>query len=720
MKSMFTTFKKSNAAKVGSAYVVVAWIVLQLIEVVLPTFEAPTWIGQTIIFVLVLGFPITLILAWASQPKLELEVNGNSPQESSQVNGLLIRRLILFGGPSAAVAGLLTFILFPPNLERETEASNNLTNASLTLSTDPYNPQTRPVRSSLVLGQTRSRAIGLRSELALSDDGSRLVFNSYGETGGINMNLLELDSLTPVIVQDVKLSYDFGYCNCGGPSFSPDGEWILYVEDSYLKRVRAEGSTPQQISENQSTFGAHWTEDGEIIYTDFLDGKLYSMSAAGRSLQLLEGQLDSRLTHSFPFPIDDTGSILYTAHPPESVSLGDTYLLNSNDNSSSLLIEDSFNARYAPSGHVVFVRNGSIWAVPFDKESLIVTGEEVPIISGIETWADRGVSNFDFSNYGRLVYLPGEEVNASGRVLESDLVWLNRDGTRESIDVLRQPFSWPQISPNGEYLALTVHDSDRGNSDIWVYDFALKTLGKRTFSGNASRAIWNRDSSRIFFRTASSAGVANGIWSVATNGAGSPEIVVQDGVVPLSFSLDNSTLIYGKGLGTNRNIYSMQLGSEAPSEPLLPGSTNISNAQISPDGNWISYVSLETGINQVYVRPYPKIELGKWQVSLDGGREPTWSSDNKFLYFVFGDNLFEIANLSRDIEEFSAGLPQIVGDLSGKQGNLQRNYDVHPTEGKVLFMQTPERGGVLNTEITSLVMVENWFEELKRLAPSNQ
>ena len=170
MKSMFTTFKKSNAAKVGSAYVVVAWIVLQLIEVVLPTFEAPTWIGQTIIFVLVLGFPITLILAWASQPKLELEVNGNSPQESSQVNGLLIRRLILFGGPSAAVAGLLTFILFPPNLERETEASNNLTNASLTLSTDPYNPQTRPVRSSLLLGQTRSRAIGLRSELALSDD----------------------------------------------------------------------------------------------------------------------------------------------------------------------------------------------------------------------------------------------------------------------------------------------------------------------------------------------------------------------------------------------------------------------------------------------------------------------------------------------------------------------------------------------------------------------
>ena len=187
MKSMFTTFKKSNVAKVGSAYVVVAWIVLQLIEVVLPTFEAPTWIGQTIIFVLVLGFPIALILAWASQPKLELEVNGNSPQGSSQVNVPLVRRLVLFGGPSAAVAGLLAFVLFPSNLERETEVSRNLPNASLTLSTDPYNPQTRPVRSSLLLGQTRSRAIGLRSELALSDDGSRLVFNSYGETGGINM-----------------------------------------------------------------------------------------------------------------------------------------------------------------------------------------------------------------------------------------------------------------------------------------------------------------------------------------------------------------------------------------------------------------------------------------------------------------------------------------------------------------------------------------------------
>ncbi|SVD83025.1 uncharacterized protein METZ01_LOCUS435879, partial [marine metagenome] len=253
-----------------------------------------------------------------------------------------------------------------------------------------YDPETSPVRSSLILGQTRSRRIGMRTELGLSKDGGRLAFNSYGETGGININLLELDSLDPVLVQDVNLSYDLGYFNCGGPSFSPDGEWILYVENSLLHRVRAGGSVPQEISDIESTFGAYWAEDNSIIYTNFRDGLLYKMTSAGRSPQLVEGQFSSNLIHSFPYPINSDGALIYTVHPNESVSLGDIYLLDASEGESTLLLEDGFNARYAPSGHIVFIRDGSLWAVPFDKDLLRIVGEEVPVVTGIETWADRG------------------------------------------------------------------------------------------------------------------------------------------------------------------------------------------------------------------------------------------------------------------------------------------------------------------------------------------
>tara|TARA_E500000331_G_scaffold7783_1_gene7505 strand:- start:2528 stop:4696 length:2169 start_codon:yes stop_codon:yes gene_type:complete len=716
MNEIFSKFKKSNVAKAGSAYVLVAWALIELSANVLPTFNAPDWVAQSILFILLLGFPITVVVAWAAQTGTSQEAESTEPNLSSFFKDNLFKRLIFVGGPSAAIAGVLTLYVFPTTNQSDIENITFIENPSLSAEIS-LDPRSRPVRSSLILGETRSRRIGLRTEMALSDDGSRLVFNSYGETGGINMNLLELDSLNPALVQDVNLSYDIGYCNCGGPSFSPDGEWIMYVENSFLQRVRSEGSAPQRISEVESTFGAHWAKDNSIIYTDFNDGMLYSMTSAGRSPELIEGQNESSMMHSFPHKVGISGAIIYTVHPPENVSIGDIYLLDPNTSTSNLLIEDAFNARYASSGHIVFIRDGSIWAVPFDNKSLRIIGEEVPVVTGIETWAARGISNYDFSDYGRLVYLPGEQVSGTGRIVESNLIWLHKSGLEEPIDVVPQPFSWPQISPDGNLLAVTIDEPGRNNSDIWIYDFERKTLGKRTFSGSASLALWSRDGGRLFFRTTDSSGVANGIWAIPTNGTGSPELVTRNGATPFSTSSDDTSLIFSRGQGPDRGTYAIELKDESSAESLILDSNNISNVRISPNGDWVSYVSIESGISQIYVQPYPEVESGKWQVSTDGGSGPTWSSDSRYLYYIFADQLFEVANLSEGSIEFSAGLPQIIGELSQRNGNRARNYDAHPTDEKFLFMQVPEGDGMLNSDIVSLVMVENWFEDLKRLAP---
>tara|TARA_B110000116_G_C16782287_1_gene559024 strand:+ start:145 stop:2325 length:2181 start_codon:yes stop_codon:yes gene_type:complete len=720
MRSLISKFKGSNVAKVGSAYVIVAWVVIQLIDSVLPTFEAPNWVGQSLIFILLLGFPITLVIAWASESVASNDSDMSVSEPSRYLTSQLTRRLIFVGGPSAAVAGILAFLVFPFNPESEPDVNNIVASSTYSAPLEYiYGPETKPVRSSLILGQTRSRRIGMRTELGLSNDGSRLVFNSYGESGGININILELDSLDPILVQDVNLSYDLGYCNCGGPSFSPDGEWILYVENSLLHRVRSEGSAPQEISDIESTFGAHWVDGNTILYTNFRDGKLYRMTSAGRSPELVQGQIDLGLVHSFPYQINSDGALIYTIHPNESVSLGNIYLLDPAIGQSTLLIEDAFNAKYATSGHIVFVRDGSIWAVPFDESSLKIVGEEVPMITGVETWADRGISNYDFSDYGRLVYLPGEQLTpGAARVSESNLVWINKDGTEEPIDLRPQSFSFPQISPDGNFLALTITEEGRPNSDIWVYDFLRKTLGKRTFTGVASRAIWSRDGTHLFFRTVDASGIANGIWSIPTSGTGSPELLVQEAVLPLTTSPDGLTLLYERGVGIERNVYAFSEAEEISLDPIFSNSRDITNSKISPDGKWISYVSVETGINQVYIHPYPEVDSGRWQVSINGGNEPVWRSDGKSIYFIGSeDQLLRVTNLSDSDSQFLASFPEIVVELDDVQINRTRNYDVHPFDEKFLFLRDPGTVGLLNADVVSLVMVENWFEELKRLVP---
>jgi Tol biopolymer transport system component len=196
-------------------------------------------------------------------------------------------------------------------------------------------------------------------------------------------------------------------------------------------------------------------------------------------------------------------------------------------------------------------------------------------------------------------------------------------------------------------------------------------------------------------------------------------MVLLEGSQPLSTTPDDLTLIYSRGVGANSDIFAFSEGDNVPREPIYSSTGIITNSRISPDGNWVSYVSVETGINQVYVHPYPDISSGKWQISINGGNEPIWDADSKSIYFIGAeDQLYSVTNLNSDEDQFSASLPEIVLDLENVQFNRTRNYAVHPSGDKFLFMRSPETEGLLNTDVVSLVMVENWFEELKRLAPT--
>jgi len=331
-----------------------------------------------------------------------------------------------------------------------------------------------------------------------------------------------------------------------------------------------------------------------------------------------------------------------------------------------------------------------------------------------------------------LVYLPGPEYFPNQTVL----AWIDRSGRQEEISLPAGDYSQPRISPDGEFLALTSRQAD-GSSDIWVYDFSTGSFGPRTFSGNALDPIWTADGSRLFYQKYSvmdAGGNPRGeLWVMNADGTGQAERIL-DAVVRIdSFSQSDEKLIYtsygSDGTGNRGQLNTLTFRDDVwVSAPLLHTDFNTDNATVSPDGRWIAYQSNESGTPQVYVRPYPNLDAGKWGIS-SGERanlHPVWGPNSDELLFLGIDgsqiNLMH-ADITIEGDSFSTGIVEpLLTDLK-IEFNLRapQNYFIPKVGERLLFVLSQATTDAPDMEFdqnrTELVMVENFFEELRRLAP---
>ncbi len=347
-------------------------------------------------------------------------------------------------------------------------------------------------------------------------------------------------------------------------------------------------------------------------------------------------------------------------------------------------------------------------AVPFDSQRLAVAGTGFPVVEGILQSTTTGAAQYSISATGSLVYIHGD-----AQAVQNRLVWVNRNGAEQPLAAPARPYVFPRLSPDGRRLAVTLQGQE---VQLWLYDLSRETLSRFAFEGKfTSNPVWTPDGKRIVFNS-NKEGPVNLFWQLADGTGGLERLTTSEYLhFPMSWSPDGKVLAFVEITPTTGyDIWTLGLG-DRKARPFLQTQFNESVPQFSPNGNWLAYISNETGRWEVYVQPYPS-SGGKWQISTEGGTEPVWNRNGRELFYRNGDKMMAVDIAAQP--SFTAGKPRMLfeGHYVPPPGTTP-NYDVSPDGQRFLMIKPSEAGDAAPAQIN---VVLNWFEELKRLTAAGK
>jgi eukaryotic-like serine/threonine-protein kinase len=556
---------------------------------------------------------------------------------------------------------------------------------------------------------TASEGFPLRDfpAVAISRDGTKIAYlGARGHTTQLFLRLV--DRLEPQPLP--------GSANATSPFFSPDGQWVGFFADGKLKKASVSGGEATTLCDAPINRSATWGPDSTITFAPTLFGGLMRVSAAGGSPEILTAPDVSKgeLTYRWPEILPGGKAILFviaSAQDIGSFSESRIAALRLDTREKKILHILGTYPRYSPSGHLLFERDGRVFAVPFDPDRLEVTGQPVPVLDGVKTSPSSGAADFAVSDTGSLVYLPENAYTRDGQI-----VWVDRKKQVKELAAPARHYGSPHISPDEERIAVAIPSGSSG-SDVWVYEIPHGTLTRLTFDEHSSAPIWSPDGKRIAFATTRPTGPA--ILVKPADGSGAEETLVAGEsliLVPTSWSSDGKFLAYwAVGSATGRDIWIAPLTGERKPQPFLQTKFNEMQARFSPDSRWIAYQSEESGRYEVYVQPFPG-PGGKWQISTNGGTTPVWARNGRELFYMSSGNFMSVSVTAQPT--FSASTPRIVADyppfLMGRLSNGV--YDVSADGQQILFV----RANVENGPPDEVRVVLNWTEELKHVAPTSK
>ena len=450
--------------------------------------------------------------------------------------------------------------------------------------------------------------------------------------------------------------------------------------------------------------GASWGLDDNIIFSE--RGRLLRVSASGGEPEILAAA--NGLFYSWPHVLPGGKAVLFST-TSQTFSPGNsrTEILSLQTGEQKTLMRGGSNARYASSGHILYGSQGTVRAMRFDLGRLEVTGTPIPVVEGVSTKLS-GAANFEVSDDGSLVYIPGLRTDSTAR----RLVWVHRDGLEQPVAITPADYNRVRISPDGARLAVSINE---GNRDVWIYEFARGTLSRLTTDPAIDNLpIWTPDGERVVFASRSE-GRRFSFFLKAADGTGQVEKLVTsetDGVFrPFAWSHDGNTLVLDYGAG-DIGIVSME--GDKTVQALIQSEANENSPSISPDGAWIAYSSDQTGEAEIYVERFP--ELGeRQQVSTGGGAEPLWSPNGREIYYRGGDAMIAVPVDQGPPLRLGAPTVLFEGVLHHNPfGN--RHYDISPDGTRFLMIKddaTADGSAPINIRV-----VLNWTDELERLVPA--
>jgi serine/threonine-protein kinase len=548
--------------------------------------------------------------------------------------------------------------------------------------------------------------------LAISGDGSTIAF--AGQTGRQqSQDQLFVRKLTELVATPLA-----GTDQPMLPFFSPDARWIGFFAEGKLKKIAVTGGPAIALADARDPRGAWWGDDGTIVFAgDRRPGTpLMRVSENGGDARPLA---TIGLAHSdFPQLLPGGTHVLFTgSHATGAHNDGDLMVLPLAGGTAKVVQSGGFHGRYLPSGHLVFMHSGTLFAVPFDLDRFEVTGTPVPALESVMSNSIIGAAQFSVSSLGTLAYLSGPSV---GGALPLHVI----DGLGGAT-VLKPPAgNWLDLrfSPDGGKLAMEIRDK---GSDIWVLDLARDTFARVTSTpAMESSPAWTHDGRRLAFAATANQQPLNMYW-IAADGSGQLERLTMSAnqQSPSSWHPSGKFLAFDEtaAAGSGDVMILPMEGSEAsgwrPGSPtaFANGPTRESDAMFSPDGRWLAYGSNETGQPEVFVRPFPG-SGPTYQVSIGGGSLPVWSRARPELFYGINGRIMVVEYVIRD-EVFRAGKPRQWAEERFQFRGANRMYDLHPDGKRVALAPIPKAPA--NEGRDSMVMIFNFFDELRRLEGRN-
>jgi eukaryotic-like serine/threonine-protein kinase len=469
--------------------------------------------------------------------------------------------------------------------------------------------------------------------VAISPDGASVVYSATRK-GGVMLYRRALDQIDPVPIRGTE--------NGGYPFFSPDGKWIGFFADSALKKVPAEGGPPTTLCPAGFRSGASWGRNGTIVFSSGSSPDLMQVPETGGTPQpVVRGADFVDQQPRWPHLLPDASGVLFSIQQSQNIDTARVVAHSFATGKSQVLLEGT-NPVYADSGHLLFARGASLWAVPFDPRRLSIAGSPAPVLEGLQV-NSGGMSQFALAADGSIVSLPG--VGAGSRL---SLKWVARDGAAQPLLDRSENYDWTsaRLSPDGNSLAIDVDDG-AGRSAIWIYDLARGTPSRLTVDqGSQYNPVWTPDGQRIVFNgTLPGRNNLNLFWMRADGSGGVEQLTRSDNAqAPNGISPDGRFLVYQElDPKTKQDLWILPLDGDRKPQPYLQTSSNETYAAFSPDGRWIAYRSDETGRGETFVRPFPG-PGNKWQVSTDNAQDvniptsgmPGWRADGKELFYARG------------------------------------------------------------------------------------
>ena len=560
------------------------------------------------------------------------------------------------------------------------------------------------MREDASMGQGRPS----RTAFAFAPDGRSIVFSAE-QDGQVKLYLRRLDQLdaTPLEGTEGALS----------PFFSPSGDELGFYARGAIRKLPLAGGPIVTLCEVTQIFGASWDVNDQIVFS-LGRGGLQQVAASGGKQTTVTKIEGDEISHRLPQLLPDGETVMFTSTKATFPTWDDTRVIAQSlkTGQRKVLIENGADARYVTTGHLLYLRAGTLMAVPFDLQRLEVTGASVGVVANVMQAAriqplqiDSGAGQFAVSGSGSLAYV-------TGGVFTQDrwsLVWVDRAGKVEPLNLPAGAYLAPRLSPDGKRIAYGTSTEDW---DIWTYEISRGIANRLSMKEEQSVPVWTPDGGGLVFMSGFSATVGGAIFTRNADGSGNPErLAATVNGYPGSWTPDGKLIFIDKG-----DVWLWSPDDKGEPRALVTSPEDDSQPEVSPDGKWLAYAAGRQLVRgrQIYVQSY--LAPGRRE-QVAGGGSPRWRNDGRELYYVQNaseDGPLKIQVMAVPVTTtptLTIGTSKVLFEGPFRIDGPFRGYDVTPDGQRFLMVRAVEQPPA---RITHMVLVQNWVEELKARVPS--